>query len=151
MFFLNHLCCRVPHNSIGARRYNIFLDSSSKSQFPFRSVPSEPGWMIPPKPRNFQNSQTSRWSLPGFCRRSELIFGQVSGILYIFRLLVSVRPPLTIARPPHPLRSQEKSGKSMDPGAAQPEPGATRKIKKCAIDKQNVSPSSDGVVGTSAA
>ena len=57
--------------------------------------------MIPPKPRNFQNSQTSRWSLPGFCRRSELIFGQVSGILYIFRLLVSVRPPLNLSSPPH--------------------------------------------------
>ena len=28
IFFLSHLCCRGPHNSIGARRYTLFVDST---------------------------------------------------------------------------------------------------------------------------
>ena len=34
IFFLSHLCCRGPYNSIGARRYTLFVTGHSKFQDP---------------------------------------------------------------------------------------------------------------------
>ena len=98
IFFLSHLCCTGPHNSIGARRYIIFLASTSKSPNPIhirshlRSLP---------KPENIQISQTSQRCFSRFWHCSEGIFMQVLDFLYRFRLLVSIRPPLQDFGPLH--------------------------------------------------
>ena len=98
IFFLSYLCCRDPENSVGARRYIIFVDSHLK-------IPTQPPSQIPiQRPlrswRKSQNPGSSLWCFHDPWGHSDLVCCFFCKLLFHFEVLESTSPPLQGVRPP---------------------------------------------------
>ena len=98
IIFLSYLCCRGPENSVGARRYIIFVDSHLK--IPTRS-PSQIPIQRPLRSwRKSQNPGSSLWCFHDPRGHSDLVCCFFCKLLCHVEVLESTSPPLQGVRPP---------------------------------------------------